>query len=373
MARRGNGEGSLYRRADGKWVAAATVRIDGHNTRVVGYGRTRQDAREKLEAVQSRVRAGQPAKDDTATLDAYLQRWLIDGVGDLKPATRELYATLVRVHITPVLGTRRLADLTPLEVQGLVTSKRLTHSDSTVRSIYAVLRRALEQAVQWELIARNPAAKVTRPKAGPPQTGFLSVEESSALLDAARGTRLHALVAVALAIGLRRGEALALRWSDIDLDAATVSVSRTLGRVGTQLQLSTPKSGKSRLLPLPQPLLPILRAHAQLQAAERLHASTMWDEHGLVFPSRIGTPQEPRNLLREYQRLVQQAGLPATRFHSLRHSCGSLLLAQGVHLAVIAEVLGHSGTRTTEAVYAHVTDALRRDAADRMGAAGVTW
>jgi integrase len=238
---------------------------------------------------------------------------------------------MVRKHINPTIGSVRLDRLSPLDVQSLVNAKRTTHSDSTVRLIFSVLHRALEQAVEWELMARNPAAKVKRPRAGEPHDRFLSAAEAGQLLATARGTRLYALVAVALAIGLRRGEALALRWSDVDINSGSVTVRRTLSRVGNGLVVTTPKSGKSRTVPLPAPSLRILQEHRQALIAERLALGPAWTDLDLVFPSRLGTAAEPRKVLREFHALVARAGLPAARFHTLRHSCGALLVAQGVH------------------------------------------
>ncbi len=370
MSKRGNGEGNIRQRKDGRWEASTLVpECDGTRKRHYVYGATRTEAQGKLDEIRQRVRSGQPAKDASGTLGAYLDRWLVDGLGEHKPTTRENYKTMVRKHINPVIGSVRLDRLSPLDVQGLINAKRATHSASTVRLIFAVLHRALEQAVEWELMARNPAAKVKRPRAGAPHTRFLSAEEAEAVLTTARGTRLYALVAVALAIGLRRGEALALRWSDVDFVRGSLTVRRTLSRVGGELVFTTPKSDKARTVPLPEPSLRVLREHRQVLIAERLALGPAWEDNDLVFPSRLGTPAEPRNVLREFHAVVLRAGIPPARFHTLRHSCGALLVVQGVHLQVVAAILGHSDIRITSSVYAHVGEQLQRDAADRMATA----
>lgn len=373
MNKRGNGEGNVRLREDGRWQASTVVtEADGGRKRHYVYGSSRAEVQDKLDNIRQRVRTGHPARDAGVTLAAYLDRWLVDGLSEHKATTRENYTTMVRKHIAPAIGSVRLDRLSPLDVQSLVNAKRLTHSASTVRLIFSVLHRALEQAVEWELMARNPASKVKRPRAGEPHDRFLSPEEAARLLAAARGTRLYALVAVALAIGLRRGEALALRWPDVDLDRGSVTVRRTLSRVVTSLVFTTPKSGKTRTVPLPAPSVRILQLHRQALIAERRALGPAWTEHELVFPSRLGPPAEPRNVLREFHAPVARAGLPAARFHTLRHSCGALLVAQGVHLQVIAEIMGHSDIRVTSAVYAHVGEQLQRDAADRMASA-VEW
>ena len=211
MNKRGNGEGNVRLRA-GRWQASTVVtQADGSRKRHYVYGSSRAEVQDKLDDIRQRVRAGHPARDAGVTLAAYLDRWLTDGLSEHKATTRENYATMVRKHIAPAIGSVRLDRLSPLDVQSLVNAKRLTHSASTVRLIFSVLHRALEQAVEWELLARNPAAKVKRPRAGEPHDRFLSPAEAARLLAATRVTRLYALVAVTLAIGLRR--ARRSRWA----------------------------------------------------------------------------------------------------------------------------------------------------------------
>ena len=289
------------------------------------YGAMRAEVQGKLGRHPS-ASARRPAGGDVGvTLCAYLDRWLVDGLAEHEATPREHETLMVRQHINPTIGSVRLDRLSPLDVQSLVNAERPTHSDSTVRLILSVLHRALEQAVEWELMARNPAAKVKRPRAGEPHDRFLSAAEAGRLLATARGTRLYALVAVALTIGLRRGEALGLRWSDVDLDSGSVTVRPTLSRVGNGLITTTPKSGKSRTVPLPAPSLRILQEHRQALTAERLAVGPAWTDLDLVFPSRLGTAAAPRNVLREFHALVARARPPAARSRTLRHSCGALL------------------------------------------------
>lgn len=372
-SKRGNGEGNIRERTDGRWEASVAVeQLDGKRKRHYVYGATRAEAASKLDTLRQRVRQGQTATDATMTLEAYLTRWLAEGLRGRKATTVENYGTMVRLHITPTLGTKRLDRLTPLDVERLVNAKSATHSASSVRLIYAVLHKALAQAVRWNLLTVNPAANVDRPSPGKPHERFLTPAEADKLLSVAREDRLYALIAVALAVGLRRGEALGLRWDDVDLTGGRLTVNRTLSRVGSHLTCTSPKSGKGRTIPLPAPSVRILEAHKARQNEERLRLGDVWQDHGLVFPSRVGTPAEPRNVLRAFQVLVARAELDATRFHSLRHSCGALLVAQGVHLQVIADILGHSDIRITSSVYAHVGEELQRDAADRMATA-LNW
>ena len=243
-------------------------------------------------------------------------------------------------------------------------------SDSTVRLIYTVLRRALDSAVRDGLVRRNVATAVRRPRVARRDAAVLSPAQAQDFLTAAQGDRLYALYAVAIAVGLRRGEALALRWSDVDLETGSLRVSRTLSRVAGGLVFTEPKSTRSRrTIPLPDPLVTELRAHQVRQAAERLTADSDWHDEDLVFPSRFGTPLDPRNALRAFTAVAARAGLEGVGLHTLRHTAASLMIAQGVHLRVIMETLGHSGISITADTYAHVLPQQQREAADAIGRA----
>jgi integrase len=172
---------------------------------------------------------------------------------------------------------------------------------------------------------------------------------------------------VALGLGLREGEVLGLRWCDISFEQHTLCVAQTVQRVGGSLVLQPPKTDRSaRVLPLPIFVERALVRHAERQAAERRDASDTWQDHGLIFPSVVGRPIDPRNLLRQFKELLVSAGLPDMRFHDLRHSCATALIAQGVHPRVVQEILGHSQISTTMNVYGHVLDTTRRVAAQAM-------
>jgi integrase len=185
-----------------------------------------------------------------------------------------------------------------------------------------------------------------------------------------RGDRLDPLFRLMLATGLRRGEALGLHWREVDLDAAMLRVRWTLTRTSRGLELGEPKTDKSRrTVPLPSSTVETLRAHLTKQADERLMAAEAWREHGLVFTTEIGTPLEPRNVLRRFELLAQRAGLSGVHLHTLRHSAASFLLAAGTHTKVVQEHLGHSSYAITADIYSHVVPALQREAAERLDAA----
>ena len=190
---------------------------------------------------------------------------------------------------------------------------------------------------------RNVATLVEPPRAPRAEVAHMTPTQARTFLDAVHGDRLEALYTVAVALGLRQGEILGLRWTDVDLDASTITVSQALQRVSGQLAFVEPKSRRSRrTIPMPPTVARSLRAHRRLQLEERLTGGPEWNEHDLVFMSTSGTPLDGRNLTRRFQAALRRAGLPRMRFHDMRHTCASLLLAQGVQPRVVMETLGHS-------------------------------
>ena len=236
-----------------------------------------------------------------------------------------------------------------------------------MRYALAVLRRALGQAVRWGRLPRNVALLVTPPAAVWHEQAALTPEHGRTLLAAARGDRLEALYRVALTLGLRLGEVLGLRWVDVDLAAGTLRVTQTVQRIGGQLVFGEPKTRRSRrTLPLPTMLKQSLADHRERQCAARERAGGAWSGSGLVFTTRLGTPLEPRNVVRSFKALLRRAGLPDIRFHDLRHTCASLLVATGHHPRVVMETLGHSQIGITMDIYAHVYAGALRAVAETM-------
>lgn len=372
MSKRGQNEGSIYKRKDGRWEGALTLPDTG-GKRLRFYGKTQRAVREQMTAMLRTLDQGGSLVTERQTVAQYLERWLDAVIKPHKePATYRTYAGVVRKHLVPALGHHQLAKLTPQHVQAMLTSKAasdLIGKPCTVQRLRDVLRNALNQAVKWELVARNAAALVDPPRYQPPEVRPFTPEEARAFLSAARGDRLEALYTVVLAVGLREGEALGLRWADVDFAAGVLCVRRQVQRVDGRLQLKelkTARRQRSRTVLVPAALLSTLATHRARRAEERLLAGARWREWDLVFPSTIGTPQDPRNLLRRFQQLVASAGLPHQRFHDLRHCRASLLLAQGLPPRLVMEILGHSDIRLTMNTYAHVMPALQREAADLM-------
>lgn len=307
------------------------------------------------------------------TLGTWLEEWIVKSLpaSDRRQATVDLYARVASTHLVPTLGTRPLDRIRPSDVEALIVTKRRAGlSDSTVRTIYTVLRAALDIAVRDGLLGRNPTVVVRRPAVQRRDAAYLSPEKAQQLLEAIRGDRLEALFRLMLATGLRRGEALGLHWTDVNLDERWLRGRWTLTRTSVGLLLGEPKTDKSRrVVPLPRSAVEALRAHRKAQAAERLATPGIWRETDLVFTSEIGTPLEPRNVLRRFELLARRAGLSGIHLHTLRHSTAIFLLAAGTHTKVVQEHLGHSSYAITADIYSHVGPALQREAADRLDAA----
>lgn len=379
MSRRHNREGSVYQRADGKWCAAVTVGYkDGKRQRRVLYGKTAEEAQAKKLHMLAALAEGRPATDASVRLATYLEQWLRDVVEPNTEATTHAgYAWQVKKHITPALGHHRLVDLLPSHVRAwLVAKSRETssrgkpYSDNSLRLMHAVLRDALKVAVEDQLVSRNVAAQVQRPRAQREKFrgDHLLLEEAVALLRVAQENRLAALWRLAVATGMRKGELIGVKWEDVDLDAGKLHIRRSVARLtGQGLVEKGPKNqGSERVIDLGDGTVTALRTHRAKQAQEKLAAGQAWAASGRVFTTSKGTTLDPRAVNRLLDELYEAAGVRRTRVHDLRHTCATLLFAEGEDSKVIGALLGHREDRTTRAVYAHVLEAQKHRAADRL-------
>lgn len=373
--RRGHGEGSIYQRAsDGLWVGTVDLGWEnGTRRRKTVYAKTKADAAKKLRGVQSKVDRGQTLPDERRSTGDYLRWWVTDVLpGTVKDSTAEQYADVLNRYVLPYVGRVALARLGPQHVQTMLRElEERGLSPRTRRQARAILRRALGHAERWDWVSRNAAALVECPKIEGSETDdALTLDEARRLLATVSGEEDEALVTVAIMVGLRRGEVLALRWTDVDLDASELTVRGTLKRrVGLGLVVDTPKTAHGhRTIPLPAVCVRALREQRRRQTRQRIRVGPAWRDTGFIFTTPIGTPIDPRNLTRRYHELTIRAGLGRRRFHALRHSAATLMLAQGVPLEVISATLGHAGLAITADVYAKVTRGLQRQAADAMDA-----
>jgi integrase len=374
MGKRGNGEGSISRRKNGGWCAQYTVYTSEGRKRRTLYGKTRQEVATKLSKALADREGGFTFDAGATTVEEYLARWLSHSVRDtVSQKTYERYESIVRVHLSPALGRIRLKALTPGHVRGLYREKLDAGlAPRTVLHIHRTLSKALKQATDDGLIPRNAAASVKPPRPRSEEMQPLSRDQVQTFLDTVRGDRLEALYILAITAGLRQGELLALKWEDVDLEGAnpTLEVRRSLSETRGRRSFVTPKSGRGRHLRLSRRAVSALRAHRRRQLEERVRKAGLWEYHGLVFPSEVGTPMSGRNLYRAFKIRVKRASLPQTlRFHDLRHTCATLLLRQGVNPKFVQELLGHADISLTLNTYSHVLPDMGDAAAGGMDAA----
>ena len=371
MSKRGNSEGSIYQRKDGRW-AAAVYTPDGR--RRTFYGKTRQDAAQKLLRAQRTIADGLPLAGERLTVGQFLEIWLKDSAArKVRPRTLTRYQGIVRLHLVPALGRVPLARLMPAHVERLLnTGMAAGQSPQSVAHWRAVLRTALNIAMRQGLVGRNVASLAEPPHIPEREVHALTPTAARALLDAVHGDRLETLFTVALACGLRQSEALGLQWQDVNLDSGTLTVQRTLQRIDGAYRFLEPKTrGSRRTIALPQPVAASLRERHASQLAERLRVGAAWQGSqwgDLVFSDEAGGPLAGFHVTRRFRVLLRLAGLPPMRYHDLRHGAASLMAAQGVTPRVAMEILGHAQISTTMNIYTHVAPELQRDAAERMAA-----
>jgi integrase len=369
----GNGSGTVYPRKgkDGKVASYLGSYFAPDGKRRYVSAKTKTACREKLRRVMGEAdNRGFVFDAGKQTVGAYMVRWLEDfAKADLAPRTYHNYKLQIREHIVPAFGTMKLSKLDTPNIQALYSAK--LHDGlkpSSVRYIHAVLHRALSKAVELRLISHNPAASADPPKVRHEEITPLSTDQTRAFLEAARGQKYEALYVLSLTCGLRMGESLGLKWSDIDLEAGTLRVNRQLQRIreGGGLVFSEPKNASRRTIDLPQRGLEALRTHRKDQLEEKLRAMA-YEDSGLVFATGKGTPQDAQNVInRHFKPLLKQEDLPLIRWHDLRHTCATLLLGRGVHPKLVQHLLGHASIAMTLDRYSHWIPSMGRHAADGM-------
>jgi integrase len=283
-----------------------------------------------------------------------------------------MYAGVARTHILgSSLANVTLDRVRPSHVEGwIVELRRKGLAESTIRSAYTILRAVLDTAVRDGALASNPAAAIRRPRVTTKEAPHLTPAQVADLLHAAEGGRYASLFALLVHTGLRRGEALALQWSDVDLAHGILRVRGTVSRIDGELIVTEPKTAKSkRFVPISEPAERLLRAQQAAQDQERRHAGSAWRQTGFVFTTEFGEPCDPRNAFRALRVAAAKAGLSHAGLHTLRHSAASVMLTRGVPLKVVSEILGHSSIAITGDIYGHVSPDVARQAMSTLGEA----
>lgn len=377
MARRTNGEGNIRKRADGKWEARVSLgwRLDPDGTlrreRTSVYADTQAEVVRKRDALLKARAAGvRDAKRETVA--SFLDDWLTQVYARNRPGTVKRAEQLIRKHINPRLGSRKLSSVTPMVVQAFLNdSLAAGTSPSTIRYSRVILGAAFKTAVLWGLVERNPVTPTAGPAIRRTQISPLLPDQVRAVLAATRDHQFGPLYQLTVATGLRQSEALGLRWQDVDLANGVLHVRQTIQPVtGAGPTAFDPKNSTSRrTIALPVIAVEALTEQQKRQLADQAAASQWSNPTGLVFTRNDGRPLYAAGTTRHLKASLEALGLPSSRsFHNLRHACASFLLAAGVPMKQIQEILGHSSIVTTANIYSHVPEAMAREAAARMEA-----
>lgn len=390
-ARRGDGEGSIFQRKDGRWVGA-TRYIDpetGEKKKNLVYGKTRKEVVAKKKAFEDELKKGISPKAGKITVGKWLDTWLDTYARvRVRQNTFEGYQRIVDSHLKPALGAIKINELRPSHVQKMINEKMEKGNKRTggplgprqVEYIYAVLHMALGQAVKNNMIMRNVCDAVDKPQKV--KTEFIpwTTEQTNHFLTSVRDERLFPLYMIAWGTGLRRSEILGLKWDDINLTKGTLTVRRTLVRVkgDPPYKFGEPKTKKSRrTIPLPDPVVQALKKWKAQQAQEALTWKGLHKELpeneippfnplALVFCNELGCPTNPESISRRFKQDLKKAGLPEIRFHDLRHGHATMLLELGEDIKVISDRLGHSTITLTADTYSHVREKLQREATRKL-------
>ena len=359
MAKRANGEGTIRKRPDGLWEARYTI---DYKTKSV-YGKTQEEVIKKRGKILSEIQNGVYV-DGTVTVGAWLDTWLNDyKKGNIKQKTFQGYEIEVRCHLRPAFEKIKLKDLSADHVQRLINEKaKKGMSASSIRHMRTTLHNALQQAMKNGLVVRNVAQAVrVSEQQGKKERRLLTPQEQQAIIQAIEGERKGFTVLFAMFTGLRCGELLGLRWSDVDMDMNTIAVKQTVQRLygddgKTHLMINTPKTKTSnRTIPLLPEIAAKLKTHRAAQTQERSLAGQLWEDNDLIFCTEFGKPYDPRNLQTFLDRVTNKSGIPHVNIHALRHAFATRALERGISLKVVSEMLGHSGIQITADIYSHVS------------------
>jgi integrase len=363
--RRGNNEGSLYQRKDGLWCAQ--VSLDGR--RLTKYAKTQKECRGWIKETITKIDGGLTFEATLITVERFFELWLNGKELSRRPGTVENYRKITTSYILPKLGQVRLQDITPnLITQLYLLLKEEGKGARSVQAVHVILHCALKQAVREGLLGRNPVDAVDRPRVEPTENQILTEEQARQLLTVATASIYETVFYLALVSGMRKGELLGLKWSDLDLAKGTIHVQRQLQCLNPGGYVLVPpktKAGK-RPIKLGQGMLGKLEKHRKDQELLKAAAGDKWQENNLIFTSSIGTFMDQSRISKEFKRLLTKAGLPDLRFHDLRHTSLSLLLENGTPVNTVQQRAGHSKASVTVDIYGHAMSGSQNLAADTI-------
>jgi integrase len=365
------------RTSGGTWSYRLDLGIDDsgrRRQREVGGFRTRKEAQASLNDALAGSQRGTYVAPSRLTVREFLDEWIEGAKSDLALVAWTNYGQIIRRNVKPYLGAKRLSDLSPLDVKRwhgkLLAGGRADGGPLAVRSVqlsHRVLHRALADAVRWNLISVNPASGVRVPRGERREMRVWTAEDAKRFLDVLADDRLVALWTLALHTGLRRGELAGLRWSDVDLDKATLTIAQQRTSANYVTVVTAPKAKSHRQLLLAPATVAALRGHLNRQRHERLALGADWTDSGYVFVDELGVEYHPQRFTKMFEDAIRSVGdVPKIRLHDTRHTMATLALEAGVHPKVVQEQLGHSSIAVTMDTYSHVPQAVKRDSADKI-------
>jgi integrase len=374
-------KGHIRERGKGNWYAVLSVRDPETGKRKVKFvslpdAKGKREAQRHLARIVTELDAGESVEPNKVTLAQFLERWLAHMQTQVAPRTYGGYADKIRNNLIPALGAIWLTKLRPEQISEAYSKALIGGrcdgkgglSTQTVRHIHGILKQALAQACVWRAITHNPANLVKPPKLERGEMQTVNTEQTAAMIDAARGTPIFIPILLGVLCGMRRGEICALRWRSVDLDNGQLSVvaSTEQGRGG--MREKEPKSGKGRLVAMPTMLVTELRRHRMQQAEWLLRLGVRLTDDHHVCLREDGESVWPSSLTRAFRTFMRRHKLPQIRFHDLRHSHATHLLAANVHPKIAQERLGHSNVSITLNTYSHVVPGMQQDAVAKVDA-----
>jgi integrase len=376
MAKRSaQGGGSIRKRKDGTWEGRYTTGKDagtGKQEQKSVYGATQKEVRQKLQQATYAIDEGTYFEPEKITVGRWLDIWLAEYTGSVKPYTFRAYDSIITYHLKPALGAVKLAALFAPEIQTLYNrlhrgvGKKQGLSAKTIKNIHGVLHKALAQAVELHYILHNPSDACKLPRTKEPIIKPLEESSISAFMKAISGHRYERVFIVTLFTGMRKGEVLGLTWDSIDFQNETIYLYQQLQLIKGVYKFETLKNDKTRLLSPAPTVMRALQEQRRIQIEWRLKAGSAWENSGLVFTNETGHHLALYTVYKHFKDIIASIGLPNTRFHDMRHTYAVNSLQAGDDVKTVQENLGHHAAAFTLDKYGHVTERMKKESANRM-------
>jgi integrase len=366
-----SGAGNIRKRADGRWEGSYSLGSDpvtGKRVRRSIYGASEKEVLEKLQKINVEISSGEYVEPVKMTLSSWLDIWISEYSGHLKPSTKVSYQGKLDYRIKPALGSLRLSEIKAHEIQRFYNTLINTHglSPKTAKNIHGILHKALSQAEELGYIKKNPASVCKLPRIEKAKIKPLDERGTTNFLQAIQGHPYETLFLVALFTGARQSEIIGLTWDCVDFEKGTILLYRQLQKIDGTFQFISLKNNKSRTISPAPSVMKALQEHRRTQAAQRLKTGSAWKNLDFVFTNALGENLTQSMAYEAFKKIMAGIGLPNTRFHDLRHSYAVAALQSGDDIKTVQENLGHHTAAFTLDTYGHVTEKMKQESANRM-------